>query len=364
MPQVIKKRIVLASVLKPVTDTRMFEKLGRTLAMCQENDVHLIGFPAKVTFAENISFHSIYTKPFKRLSLKRLLAPLKILIIFFRLRPNTIIITTHELLLQGVLYKLLTGTRLYYDVQENYYYNIRYTSAFPVLLRFPLAAYVRLKELLLSRVVDYYFLAEKGYYEELQFARPCVVLENKLSKAYVAEPKNPNRLHFLFTGTLAETTGVLEAIRLVKELHRLNDQVQLTIIGHVTTKKFLDKLNKMVADSTFIHLTANLFPIPHTSILHAISIAGTGIIIYPTNPSTRSSVPTKLYEYLGMKLPVLIRHNEPSHQLVKQCKGGIILSENPDYQKLINNIKTLGPPLPDEALYWESEAHKLTRILN
>lgn len=342
----------------------MFEKLGRSLALHSQADVHIIGFPSEAPSSERIYFHPIYSKPFYRISIRRLFAPFKVLFMFFRIKPDAVIITTHELLLAGVLYKIIKKSKLYYDVQENYCYNIRYTNAFPYLLRIPVALYVRLKERLFSGVIDYFFLAEKGYVEELKFARPCVTLENKLLKSHACSISDTSRFHLLFTGTLAETTGVLQAIGLASALHRLNNEVRLTIIGHAPDKKFLKKLQRQAVAYPFINLRASLFPVPHTEIIAAIRRAGTGIIIYPPNPSTRSSIPTKLYEYLGMKLPVLIRHNQVSHELVQRCKGGLIISEKPDYQKLIQDIQTLQPPLPHESLYWESEVPKLLKILN
>lgn len=362
MPQVIKKRVVLASVLKPVTDTRMYEKLALSLARHLASEVHVIGFPATIPADELIHFHPVYNKTFHRLSIRRLVAPLKVLTMLIRIKPDVIIVTTHELLVAGVLYKLTTGARLYYDVQENYYYNICYTSAFPLLLRFPIGLYVRIKERLLAPFINYFILAEKGYSEELIFARPYVVLENKLIKSLITRVPSTNRLHLLFSGTLAPTTGVLQAIELAAALYRLNDQIRLTIIGHATTHRFLEILQQQTKTYSFIQLRAEIFPVPHSEILQAIAQAGTGIILYPPNPSTQSSIPTKLYEYLGMQLPVLIRHNTASHELVERCKGGIILTEKPDYQKLIESLPGLQPPLPDALLFWDTEEAKLTEI--
>lgn len=355
---------MLASVLKTVTDTRMYEKLGLSLARHFSAEVHLIGFPAETPAVEGIYFNKIFNKPFSRISIRRLLAPVKVLITLFQLRPDVVIITTHELLLIGALYKLLTRAKLYYDVQENYYYNIRFTPAFPKPMRLPLAIYVRAKERLLSRLINYFFLAEKGYVDELTFAKPFIVLENKLPVQFATGENRNNRLHLLFTGTLSETTGVWQAIELAEALYRVNNQVRLTVIGHAPTERFLKKLREVSLNLPFVHLTAEPFPLPHPEILRAIRQAGTGIIIYPPNPATHSSIPTKLYEYLGMGLPVLIRHNQPSHDLVMRCHGGLILKEKPDYQVLATEIQRLQPPAPDPTLYWESEVPKLREIFN
>lgn len=364
MTQVIKKRVAVASVLKTITDTRMFEKLGWSLAVHTAAEVHIVGFPAEeAPEIPNIIFHPVFRKPFGRLSFKRIITPWKILGLLLKIKPQTVIITTHELLIAGCLYKFLTGARLFYDVQENYFCNIRFTPAFPRWLRLPLSTWVRFKERLLAPAIECFFLAEKGYEAELMFARPCMVLENKFPERMVKPVAGHNRLRLLFTGTLAPTTGVLQAVDLAVQLHKLSNGIDLTIVGHAPQYAFLRRLKAKIAAHAFIHLEASLYPIPHRRIIRAIENAGTGIIIYPPNPSTSSSVPTKLYEYLGMGIPVLIQHSGPSHDLVKRCRGGIVLSGAMDYPQILHELSHLQAPFRDASLYWESQIPGLLKVL-
>ncbi len=343
----------------------MYEKLGWSLAVHAAAQVHIVGYPAEeAPEIPNIIFHPVFQDPFGRLSFKRIMAPWKIFGLLLKLKPQTVIITTHELLIAGCLYKFLTGARLFYDVQENYYYNIRFTRAFPLCFRLPLALWVRCKELLSAPAIEYFFLAEKGYEAELTFARPCMVLENKFPARLVKPAAGNNRLHLLFTGTLAPTTGILQAVDLAVQLHKLSNDIELTIIGHAPQQTFLSRLKEKISAHAFIRLEASTRPLPHRQIIEAIEKAGTGIIIYPPNPSTSSSVPTKLYEYLGMGIPVLIQHTEPSHNLVKRFEGGLVLSGEMNYAHLLHKLKQLRAPLRDECLYWESQVPGLLQVLS
>src|SRR6187551_1688231 len=113
-----KRRIVLASILKPVNETRMFEKLGTTLGDTGEYDVFIIGAaPTLKTVYPNISFLNHPT--FSRLSLRRLIEPWAILRKLIKVKPDVVIICTHELLLIASLYKLIASTKIIYDIQEN-----------------------------------------------------------------------------------------------------------------------------------------------------------------------------------------------------------------------------------------------------
>src|SRR5690606_8480188 len=133
---------------------------------------------------------------------------------------------THELLLPGVFLKILLGCRLFYDVQENYYRNIIHTPAFPKFLRPILATYVRVKEWCSAPFIDHYFLAEASYQTELPFLRKkYTIIENKYKGRRIPTDKkctSDRNFHFIFSGTLAQSTGVFIAIELACKLHKEN----------------------------------------------------------------------------------------------------------------------------------------------
>jgi glycosyltransferase involved in cell wall biosynthesis len=337
----------------------MFEKLGASLAAIPNTTVHIIGFPAGDSPAkhDSIQLHRNAEKPFGRISATRLTAPFRIMRKVLLLKPHLLIITTHELLWMALGCKLILGCKIIYDVQENYYLNIRSTKTFPAVIRVLLAMYVRLKERICAPFVDHFLMAEKGYNEEIRFARPHLVLENKLPERLANQYRRipeQGKINLVFSGTLAETTGVLEAIHLAGKLHAVNPDVTLTIIGNCFSAKFLEKLTREAARHSFVHLTATAFPVAHELILASLSRARAGIIIYPPNPSTRSSIPTKLYEYLAIGLPVLIHHNEASHQLVSSLSAGIVLDPEPSPKNLVAQLEQLPGYVPPPEIYWES----------
>ena len=85
MQEIKKRRIVLASVLKPVNDPRMFEKIGQSLSPHYE--VHIIGTKSKTDSShDNIIFHPLGS--YTRLGLDRILSPLRILKKILNLKPG------------------------------------------------------------------------------------------------------------------------------------------------------------------------------------------------------------------------------------------------------------------------------------
>lgn len=360
----IKKRVVLASVLKPVDDTRMLEKIGATLA-ADGYEVFIVGYPTP----SEVRTPGIETLPlarFHRLSFKRLFIPWIVLKRIHQVKPELIIVNTPELLFVTVLNKLFTGRKIVYDVLENYYRTIRYTATYPLVIRIFLAGLVRLLEIGTSPFIDRFLLAEKGYVDELKFASHPVVLENKLPEKVFEHCKiNHTGYHnLLFSGTLAPTTGVFDAIKLCKELHAIHPDYKLTVIGYAALPGVLAQIKKEIAATPYITLKGGDQLVPHNDILHEISKAGAGIIIYPRNPGTESSIPTKLYEYLALKLPILISHTPPSTDLVKKLHAGIVLQRGFTAATLHEQLaKSTFACTHDRELFWDTEGKKLLNAL-
>lgn len=365
-PEIKKRKVVLASVLKPVDDTRMAEKLAATLLATGEFDVTIIGYPS-VNPLVQATIKTLPLTAFKRLSWKRLITPWYVFTKINQVKPDTIIINTPELLLIGVLSKVFFRRRLVYDVLENYYRNIRYTPVYPAPVRLLLAAFTRMVERCLTPFADVILLAEQGYLHELPFGKKGIVLENKLPQSIAQQFKsaNPSRFNLLFTGTLAPASGVFEAITLCKALHAIDSHYTLTIIGYCALPDVLAQLKSQLLDCPFITLHGGDQLVPHHEILKAIQSAGGGIIIYPPNPATENSIPTKVYEYMACNLPVMIAHTQPSEALVEACRAGIALPTPVSYTDLhtcwINAVFDFQLP---ETVFWENEGKKLAEHLN
>ena len=369
MQEIKKRRIVLASLLKPVNDTRMFEKLGVSLA--REYDVHVIGYEGQTpVVAPSISLHPL--KPFRRISLSRLLRVFTVLRTVLRLRPNVLIICTHELLWISLVAKALTGCQVIYDVQENYGLNILHSPTFTPILR-PLAAgYIRTKERLSRAWVSFYFLAEAGYEKEIYFPGTFkVVLENKVRSPQINRQLRERKsvahdtIHLLFSGTLAETTGVFIAVDVAAKLHALDPKIRLRIVGYCAHTDTFLKLKDALIDKPFVTLQGGDSLVPHTAILESIQAADFGIVSYPANPSTINSTPTKLYEYLAYRLPMLLI-DHPAW--VARCApyGAAVAfdPENFDAGSVLQALKTRTfYTAPPQGIYWEEEENKLFKAV-
>jgi len=366
-PVVGKKRILLASVLKPIDDTRMFEKLGKSLSGTGIYDVFIVGFPSKKSPIENSKIHFLPLQYFKRMSFRRLWAPLTVLKKVLKVKPDVLIVNTHELLLVATLNRILFGTMIVYDIQENYWRNILYTDAFPKPLRPAFAFWVRLKEVITSPLFHWNLLAEKGYEKEMSFfGGRATTLENKVSipRGFFRDASK-TQFRLLFSGTLAEATGVFESIELAKKLKALEPTVQLLLIGYCAKENTLERIRKEIESFPFITLVGGDVLVPHTEIIQAISTSNFGLIYYPPSPHTANSIPTKLYEYLGCRLPILLHDYEPWSNITARFNASINLNfANPNVEAILDQIRstTFYETAPSNVT-WESEEQKLLEII-
>ncbi len=368
-----KTRVLISAVLKPVNDTRMFEKIGLSLAKLPRAEVHIAGFPAAVPRnAAGVYFHPFTY--FKRLSWHRLQVQIAYWQLLQRLKPAVIIISTPELLPVSLFFKLWYSGYIWYDVQENYFLNLTTQPTYPILVRYVLAAAIRLLEYISAPFISEYLLAEISYAGELPFIRnKYTVLQNKYTPLLSALrpagtfPKKiyPAAIRLLYSGTISEIHGIFAAIRLAEQLHQQHTGFSLTIIGYCAVQATWQKVQQAVQHKPYITVIGGDQLVPHAQIIKLIQQSDLGLLPYQPHPSTFACLPTKLFEYLANGLPVLVQNNPNWANVINRYQAGISIDfgevdvSNLTEQIFRENFYPGG--LPSE-MYWETEEKQLLKL--
>ncbi|UOQ51541.1 glycosyltransferase [Hymenobacter cellulosivorans] len=375
---------LLASVLKPLDDTRMYGKFGRTLVerAGEQHTVHIAGrwAPAPADTPVGIRFHSLLRG--SRLSWQRLGAQWRYWRLLHQVQPDVVLVHAPELLPLTLLWhRLGSGRKFLYDVRENYALNIRTQQVYPPWLRGLLAGLVRGLETMVARRAAGIILAERSYAEELPFAKPrrTVVLENK----FASEPETPaaaptrlmlmprpgETLRLLYSGTISELNGVFEAVEFTLRLRQHWPQAHLTIIGFCQRPEQLQRLRTVIAANPgAVTLIGGDALVPHARIVAAIAQSHLGLLPYRPHPSTWRCVPTKLFEYLASGLPVLIPDNPYWTGIVARHQAGAVVSFDETFAVPAVVAQLTAAPfypygVPAEA-FWQSETTKLWALLD
>lgn len=371
----MKQVVVLASILKPVNDVRLYQKIGKTLAKSSpEDEFHLVGFqpftlpPPSLS---NIHFHPIFS--FKRLSLARFKAGFSFFRKLWQLKPDIVVVATFELLLPACIYTWFRKVKLVYDVQENYYRNIRYTQVFPRWSRIPIASMTRSIERLVHFRIHQYLLAETCYFHEMPFMQSKgVLIANKL-QATIPQPSTPPKRkikkQFVYTGTISRDYGVFQAIEWVQRLYAEDPAVQLIIIGYCPKVQDWEQLQVLQQQHAFIRLIGGTHLVSHDQILQALQQATFALLPYQVNKSVKNRIPTKFYECIATQTPMLVQVNQAWNDFIQQYQAGTLI----DFQNLSQATeqwhqvkqKVYYNNLPkNPAIYWKDEALKLIETWN
>lgn len=356
--------ILIASTLKPVRDSRAFEKLAQSLGETNKYEVNIIGFspekpdstPGFRFFSSMSHFHSIWD---------RVLAQVRFSFCLFTTRPQLLIVCTFELLPLASLFKLIFRYKLIYDVQENYLFNLTYGSTHHGLKLLIGKLVIRWAESLPG--VDFYFLAEKCYAEEMPDKKPRLILENKF-KGKMKISRNRTflaRKTFIFsiTGTLSRGYGTNLGVAWFKEILSDYPDSILILCGHVPVKEFEKELRELANTIPQIQLNISENPVPHEQILEVISSSDFCLLPYPILPSIQSKIPTKLFECAALRVPVLITENPVWENFFNEYNGGISV----DFQDRTSAQRSFdlaihqayfNSPVPS-SIFWDDQVSEL-----
>ncbi len=341
-----KTKIVIASVLKPVDDVRNYEKLACTLAKEKHYELFLMG-TSSTQIGSLTHIHQLPWPDFKRLSIGRLIIQWRYLRQLRNVRPDLIIITTHELLITSVLYRLFSKSKLIYDVQEDYYRNLMYQHFYPKIFRIPLALLIRLSERICAPFITHFLLAEAVYVSDIPFVKKRFSIVDNKSLPIEKMPKS-DTFKVVFTGTISTYSQALESIILYQKIAPAFKGSQLTVIGYCPSVSYRKKMETYASKT--IHLKLSNRPIPHADIVEEIASADLAIIGYSPNPINERKVPTKQYEYTVARLPYLVRKGTHWSALGEQLGGAISIDfETTEPQEIVDKFNRLDTHLVNAA---------------
>ena len=146
------------------------------------------------------------------------------------------------------------------------------------------------------------------------------------------------------------------------------DEYSLRIIGHCPRPDNMTKIEDDCRPLANCFLQLEHEPIPYHKILAQISENTIGLLPYKRNKSTENKVPTKLFEYLALGLPVLVSKNTIWNTMIMKYQGGasIDFCEPPNYNDLglCVNLINRTHNIDYKELMWISEETKFLNTIN
>ncbi|MEM6269271.1 MAG: hypothetical protein AAF998_07520 [Bacteroidota bacterium] len=363
------------TVLNPARHSRIFFKAARSQVAAGYR-VSIIGqdpAPRPYTF-EGVQI--IPTGRFGRLSWQRWRARRKVIRLAMQEKADVYQIHAPELLLPAqALGSAVPDCRLVYDMHEDYARNIRCGGYYPPAVSGRLADWVRQRELNFVGYGQGVIYAERCYTGLLPFPEDAsVVVENKYQApsgiATVPDFGDSARPLLLYTGTIAESWGVLEAIAFWRDMNT-HLPCRLAVVGHTHDRDLLTKIRDQVQDSPQFLLVGGSEYVPYERVIGWIQKADAGLALYRLRENIRDRLPTKFYELLAHGKPVIYSQNPAWQEFFADAGQGMALPlpwQSADVVQIADQFKHyLSAPSPaippDEKWSWESEAFKLIQFL-
>jgi glycosyltransferase involved in cell wall biosynthesis len=241
-----------------------------------------------------------------------------------------------------------------------------------VLLRNILANAVRLIELLGCGFIDSIIYAEQGYIKEmpLRLNRKAVIIRNTYTDIWESDficKERGKKISILYSGTIAENYGIYNAINFIDHFYKKYPVVELLIVGHCANKKTLKKVISLIQEKSYITLIGGDVLVPHEDIIRHIQAADFGLVCYNINPSIENCFPTKIYEYMANRLPVIIQNYRPWSSFCLEHHAGFEVNfKEIDYDQLYSALKNqtfYNRELPKD-IYWKEDEKKLLNLID
>jgi glycosyltransferase involved in cell wall biosynthesis len=277
-----------------------------------------------------------------------------------------------ELLVIIPILKLLSGSKIIYDCHEDYIGFMLQKQHIPAFFRKGFSKLMEFLEYYTTHFLDAVITADPGVEKKFKDVRAkTLTLYNFPRLDYFSLPAVTEKEYDLVYHGSIPRYHMEVCFAIDKALLEKKREVNWFFIGTYGDKIWAEQV--IVARSAEHRFT--LYErIPHNKIANEVKKARIGIIPLPDLPKFQHNIPTKLFEFMALEMPVVMSDLPPSQPFLGDGKCGIMVPPH-DYDAYAEAIiKLLDEPdlrirmgkagrLKVEAEYnWNKEAEKLVNL--
>lgn len=360
-------------MLDNVQHPRLFHREALSLSSAYRVVVAAAGEPNAAQANSTVTL--VPLEPVSNRGVRRLLRIFQLLRIARQLRPAIVHLHSIETLVPLLIFKP-NGSRVVFDRHEDYPRNILYGMHWPSPLRRPLASLCRQVENWASKRLDGVIYAESAFEGRLALpAERCVVVENRYCgqvrpQDWPPETARPVTPVLLLSGTIAEEWGALRCVTFWR-LWNEKEPARLKFIGRCQSDSLRRKVERLAAESGLENLlewrcTPN--GIDFDEIEEAIANCTLGLALYRLSPARADRTPTRFFEYMAWRKPLLFTAHRPWEALNDVCRFGLSVPDEEPKPEIVTRVvqacragfpECFDRPLDASAWHWSSQEQKL-----
>ena len=361
-------RICILTTAHPALDVRIFHKQAKSLARAGY-DVRLIAPHSKDEWIDGVKIIAV-PKPRNRAE-RMLLASWRILGKALREKAHVYHFHDPDLIPVGICLKLF-GSRVIYDVHEDYPESIKTKPWLPTYIRRVVASVFDPFEKICSCFFDAVIPATEDISRRFCH-RNVLILHNYPVLQYAVDKVGAKNFHenhtMIYVGQLAKVRGIIEIVRSLEYVDK-RLQVKLKLLGKSMDSDFEREIRaiEVFSEVEFVGL------VPHEEVFSHLSAASIGLVALHPTPRYITSLPLKMFEYMSAGLPVIASNFPLWKQIVEDNNCGLTTDPtNPE--KIARTIEYLlkrpelmkkmgenGRRAVLDKYNWEQESRKLLNL--
>ena len=340
-------KVLLFHSLKPPSETRIFEKLGRSIADISGSEIRILGCQSIEALAADSSIE--LRSPFsgKRGFLPRIKNIFKLWFELKTFEPDILIVCSPDLIIPAVLYRLTHFKKIVFDLQENFSLNILHQATYSGRFRIFFAESVEVYLNLFFKYFDRIWLAEGIYKDQFCFpVNQVAIFENRVPAAWQdnlssisIENRSPGQLNLLFCGFITRESGILKAIRFFDSFNFSIPSSHCTIAGYIPEEKLRIEIEDLIKKGRNISLINGGKWISSNEIQNEYEKADAVISSYHSSPANLEKHPTKYFESFFTGKPVLFSKEAPGYSIIRKYEAGIEVDFSAPENNNFSNLK-------------------------
>jgi glycosyltransferase involved in cell wall biosynthesis len=311
-----KQTIAVISTVHETYDTRIFYKQIASLRASYE----IVYFSPASGAPE---YDWIVPLPKSRSKLGRLRTQLALIRKLRHCSADLYLLHDPELLPLGIVLKCL-GKKVVWDMHEDTYNDIKTKSYLKPITRSIVALIYKLFQSISYRLFDGFILAEDGYGCYFGHgARFCVVhnypLLERLSR-YQEVAKNPGTI--VYIGSIAANRGIFQLLDLVARLQPDFPSITLQLIGPFSDERLEASVRRHIRERNIDGNVQVRGPMKNIDAYGELAKCMVGLALLLPEPNFTKSLPTKMFEYMALGLPVVVSNFPLWESIVKNHNAG------------------------------------------
>jgi glycosyltransferase involved in cell wall biosynthesis len=295
-----RKSIAVISTVHDTYDTRIFYKQIPAL-----REQYSVTYLSPLSGIPEEEF--IVPLPRSRSKTGRLLTHLSLLRHLLRIRTDLYLLHDPELLPLGILLAAM-GRRVVWDMHEDTYNDIKTKGYLSPAMRVVAGQAYRLVQSIAARQLNGFILAEDAYRRSLPpTIKTCVVhnypLLDRLDQ-FQGVAKTPDSL--VYIGSISRNRGIFQLIDIVIKLKPCLPGIRLLLIGPFTDAQLERDVRSYIRQHSIEASVDIRGPIRNADAYLLVAECMVGLALLLPEPNFTTSLPTKMFEYMALGLPVVV----------------------------------------------------------